>query len=52
VEFVCKHCGSKSLWLVAVDGKNVKVECLSCGKQSVINRAAAPRPLTKPPTQS
>jgi predicted RNA-binding Zn-ribbon protein involved in translation (DUF1610 family) len=41
VEFVCGHCGAKSLRLVDTSEKIVKVECLSCGKESVVERAAS-----------
>jgi len=41
VEFVCGHCGGASLWLVDASESIVKVECLSCGKESVVERAAA-----------
>ena len=44
VEFVCGHCGGKSLWLVAV-----KQECLTCGKQSIVDRSAKPPPANLPP---
>jgi len=43
VEFVCGHCASRSLWLVAVNQEHVTVECLTCGKQSTIDRTGAPR---------
>jgi hypothetical protein len=52
VEFVCGHCAGRSLRIVAVAEKNVRVECLSCGKESMIERDAASRPAAKPPTQS
>ena len=48
VEFVCEHCGSESLWLVDASEKIVKVECMSCGKESVVERVAGPTPPAKP----
>jgi transcription elongation factor Elf1 len=48
MEFVCGHCGSRSLWLVAMKDEHVTVECLTCGKQSAIDRAAAPVPANPP----
>jgi len=52
VEFVCGHCGGGSLRIVAVTEKNVRVECLSCGKESVIQRNAVSIPAAKPESQS
>jgi transcription elongation factor Elf1 len=49
VEFACGHCGGRSLWFVAVKQEHVTVECLTCGKQSTIDRAGAPRPANPPP---
>ena len=42
MEFVCAHCGSSSLWLVAMKHEHVTVECLTCGKQTMLDRATAP----------
>jgi hypothetical protein len=52
VEFVCEHCGAGSLRIVGVTDKTVRVECLSCGKESAIERGADPEPLAKPSTKS
>jgi DNA-directed RNA polymerase subunit RPC12/RpoP len=49
VEFMCGYCGGKSLWLVAVNQEHVTVKCLTCGKQSTIDRAAKPPPANLPP---
>jgi len=52
VEFVCGHCGAGALRLVDVSEKIVKVECLSCGKESVVERQADSAPVIKSPTES
>jgi hypothetical protein len=41
VEFVCGHCGANSLRLIGVSEKVVRVDCLSCGKESMAERAAS-----------
>lgn len=50
MEFVCGHCGGASLWLVDASEKIVKVECLSCGKESVVERATGSMPPAKAAT--
>jgi predicted RNA-binding Zn-ribbon protein involved in translation (DUF1610 family) len=52
VEFVCEHCGGRSLRIVSVADKSVRVECLSCGKESMIERDAASTPAIQPQTES
>ena len=52
VEFACEHCGAGALRLVAVVDKTVRVECLSCGKESIFERRAEPTPMAKSPTES
>ena len=52
VEFVCGHCGGRSLRIVDVAEKNVRVECISCRKESVIERDTVQMPAEKSPTQT
>jgi hypothetical protein len=52
VEFVCEHCSGKSLRLIEVADRNVGVECLSCGKESMVKRDAASTPAAQPQTES
>ena len=52
VEFVCGHCGAGALRIIGVTDKAVRVECLSCGKESTIERRAESLPVSKPPTES
>ena len=49
MEFVCQHCFSRLMWFVAVKDDHVTVECLTCGKQSTIDRTAAPLPANPAP---
>jgi len=51
VEFVCEHCGAGALRLVAVLDKTVRVECLSCGKESIFERRVEPTPMAESPTE-
>jgi len=52
VEFVCEHCGATALRIGVVTDKTVKIECLSCGKESAIERRADSAPVVKPLTES
>jgi len=53
VEFVCAHCGDRSLRIAQVLEKQVKVECLSCGKESMVARDRSTTPaVTPPPSRS
>jgi transposase-like protein len=48
VEFVCGHCGANSLRLIGVSEKVVRVDCLSCGKESTVERGAGSTSPAKP----
>jgi hypothetical protein len=52
VEFVCAHCGGRSLRIVKVAEKVVRVECLSCSKESAIQRGADSIERVNPPSKS
>jgi transcription elongation factor Elf1 len=52
VEFVCAHCDGKSLRIVKVAEKIVRVECLSCGKESAIQRNDNSMQRDKPQSKS
>jgi transcription elongation factor Elf1 len=51
MEFICAHCGGGSLGIVDVADKIVTVECLSCGKEFVIEREVVSTPPVPPPIQ-
>jgi len=42
MEFVCEHCGAGAVRIVAVTDETIKVECVMCGKESIIQREPAP----------
>ena len=52
MEFVCEHCGAGALRLVDVSKKIVKIQCMSCGKESMVERDAVSMPVAKPQTDS
>jgi len=51
MEFVCSHCDGRLLGIVDIGDKTITVECLSCGKESVIERKVVSMPSAEPPAQ-
>ena len=48
---MCGTCGGRSLRIVAVVATKVRVEYLTCGKESAIKRTTDSTPTAKPPIQ-
>jgi hypothetical protein len=48
----CEHCGAGALRIVVVADKTITVECLSCDKESAIERRAEPASIAEPPAKS
>ena len=51
MEFVCPHCDGRLLGIADIGDKTITVECLSCGKESVIERKVVSTPPVKLPDQ-
>jgi len=43
MKFLCPHCANGAMRIVAVDGSAVRIECLRCGRESVLE-VAPPTP--------
>jgi hypothetical protein len=39
MKFLCVHCANGSMRIVAVDGSAVRIECLRCGQESLLEMA-------------
>jgi hypothetical protein len=39
MKFLCAHCANGSMRIVAVDGSAVRIECLRCGQESLLEMA-------------
>ena len=39
MKFLCPHCENGAMRIVAVDGSAVRIECLRCGRESVLDTA-------------
>jgi len=48
MEFACEHGNAGSLRIIAVADKTVRVECLSCGRESMIQRGDPPMQVADP----